>query len=108
MKIIRDGYKIDIEGHAGYGAYGTDIVCAAASMLFYTLAQTLNARSVDGFKVSESGDETIRRVECAPSADEREAVSVVYETIMHGFTALASSYPEYVSLNEVHHESNHD
>ncbi|MFR6508676.1 MAG: ribosomal-processing cysteine protease Prp [Dorea sp.] len=31
-----DRHILHIEGHAGYGTYGNDIVCAAVSILGYT------------------------------------------------------------------------
>ena len=32
------GAHLTVRGHAGYGEYGKDIVCAAASALVYALA----------------------------------------------------------------------
>ena len=40
----RESCSLRVEGHAGYAARGSDIVCAAASILFYTLANHLSAR----------------------------------------------------------------
>ena len=35
------GAHLTVRGHAGYGEYGKDIVCAAASALVYALAGSL-------------------------------------------------------------------
>ena len=46
-----------MEGHAGYAARGSDIVCAAASILFYTLANYLSARKEAEVQVTKrNGD----------------------------------------------------
>lgn len=33
----RNGFRLRIEGHAGYGVEGEDIVCSAVSSVFYAL-----------------------------------------------------------------------
>ena len=104
IRIYRDGYKLDIEGHAGYGAYGSDIVCAGVSILFHARARTLRARRVTGYEYKASAENELKRVACAPTEAEQGAVDVVYETIMHGIAALSVTYPEYVKICEVRHE----
>ncbi len=37
----RDRYIISVEGHAGYGAKGEDVVCAAVSVLTFTLFRAI-------------------------------------------------------------------
>ena len=37
----KQGQRMTLSGHAGAAPRGKDLVCAAASMLAYTLAQTL-------------------------------------------------------------------
>lgn len=42
MIEVRAGERrLVVQGHAGYGPEGQDIVCAAASALVYALAETL-------------------------------------------------------------------
>ena len=38
------GAHLTVRGHAGYGEYGKDIVCAAASALVYALAGRLREK----------------------------------------------------------------
>ncbi len=40
---------IDLEGHAGYGEEGEDIVCAAVSVLVLNMANSVEAFTEDGF-----------------------------------------------------------
>lgn len=91
-------YRLDVEGHAGFAAMGTDVVCAAGSILFHTLARTLKARKVAGFTYNENMEGLIRRVECAPTDEQADGARIVFETIMQGFESLAKVYPEYVTL----------
>lgn len=41
----RDVHRLRVKGHAGYARKGEDIVCAACSILAYTLGQ--NARDLE-------------------------------------------------------------
>ncbi|OUQ12087.1 hypothetical protein B5E84_19360 [Lachnoclostridium sp. An14] len=48
VKIRPDGLSVD--GHAGAGPYGHDIVCAAVSALTFTLEAALRELSQDGIE----------------------------------------------------------
>lgn len=41
IEVRAGGKRLVVQGHAGYGPAGQDIVCAAASALVYALAETL-------------------------------------------------------------------
>ena len=76
-----------MEGHAGGGEVGRDPVCAALSMLMYTLLAALPAEGTrrelaDGF--------------CFVSGGERR----VYEVIAAWLRLLAAAYPALVSMEE--------
>ncbi len=90
-----------MSGHAGYAEEGSDIICAAASILVYTLANSLericgvDAQSISKIK-EDSGDGDVRAEIVIPygtfadtGADDRAAV--VADTIYTGFTTLATS-----------------
>ena len=56
----REPPSLVIRGHSGYSARGTDIVCAAVSTLFLTLANSLSEYTNDLVSVrSEPGDSVI-------------------------------------------------
>ncbi len=68
-------------GHAGAGRAGSDPVCAALSMLMYTLLENLpdcEREMAEGF--------------CAVSGGDKR----VYEVIARGLRRLAADCPEYV------------
>ena len=77
---------LKVEGHAGAAAKGEDIVCAAASILSYTLAQTLSFMHSEGklqkkpnIKFDGDGTATI--------------------TAQVGYHLLAHNFPQYVAVD---------
>ena len=58
--IKRDKNKvakgIEIKGHAGYGEYGQDIICAAVSSLALNMANSVEEFTEDHFEGSVSDD----------------------------------------------------
>ena len=72
-------------GHAGAGTYGQDPVCAALSMLMFTLLEALPAEGVE----RHLADAYCRvRGGCAET----------YGVIAAGLRLLAAEYPEHVCL----------
>ena len=47
---------IDLDGHAGYGEEGEDIVCAAVSALVLNMANSVEAFTEDGFSFRFTGE----------------------------------------------------
>ena len=98
VKCMHDerAYKIDIEGHAGYNP-GLDIVCSAASVLGYTLANALMDIEADkkNIQISENGEVHIFIV---PIKQRSEEVRIIINTIMMGYELIADQYPENISL----------
>lgn len=94
-------YQISISGHAGYNMEGNDVVCAAASMLFYTLQRSLQAVKAGMIKPKtlrikeEPGNSTIK---CTPLPQFEANVQVIFFTVLNGFEALMESFPENVKL----------
>ena len=103
-----------MSGHAGYAEEGSDIICAGASTLIYTLAKSLERIcGVDAQKISrineDTGDGDVSAEIIIPygtftdkTADERAAV--VAETVYTGFISLASSVNadgmKYINITE--------
>lgn len=101
-----DSYSITIKGHANFKEKGKDIVCAAASMLFYTLAACL-AKAPDGWfaekpdmadYLSDPEKKGVSHIRCTPKSDFDITVLIMYQTIVTGFEQLAANYPDYVNL----------
>ena len=86
-----------VTGHAGKGPKGEDIVCAAATMLAYTLAQNVSKYRL-GLKgrpkiQMKEGDIIVR---CRPKDRHRNQLRLVYETIGEGYRLLSFNYPDAV------------
>ena len=50
IKWTGDTLEVSVSGHAGYGPKGSDIVCAAVSMLSQSLAAALEQAEKDGLR----------------------------------------------------------
>ena len=104
--FIRSGYKrcLKVSGHAGFAEQGKDIVCAAASMLAYTLGQTvINMHANDQLAeepVMEfaSGDAAIT---CTPKDEYRELTDAAMWVIENGARCLEATFPDYVRVHRV-------
>ena len=91
--------KITVEGHAYSGEPGHDLICAAASVLIYTIAV-----SVENMKASEhvsgavidlnSGDCVVG---CEPYEKFKAAITLIFDSICAGYELLAANYPGNVS-----------
>ena len=93
--IDKNRFRMRVSGHAGYGPVGSDIVCAAASILTAT-AQVEMYRST-GFQAEDDG-ETVDMC-CTPTPAECGRVIQALDIIANGFRLLAGQYPENVSVS---------
>ena len=100
----KKGWKVQMEGHAGSGEAGHDLVCAAASMLLQGCVYGLKKHGAGIREQMTKGKATIyttRGVE----ADAR------VETMLDGLELLAVSYPDNVTMTwdiEAGEEEYHD
>ena len=88
------------KGHAGAGKYGSDIVCAAVSVLMQTLANEVEEAARAGLVVlgAVAHGEGWMRVEVTPTNESCDMVEAWVELVQDGLDALAESYPENVEL----------
>lgn len=96
-------FAMKCSGHSGYASKGTDIVCAAATMLAYTYAQALQNLYDEGILPEEpvmdfSDGEAFIRAEA--SGETVETVRTVLRTVQAGCMCLASNYQEHVSVRQ--------
>lgn len=93
VKMRRKGRELDFSmtGHADFSRGGADIVCAAASMLAYTLMRRLRALLPEKAFLEERIESGQLRllVELGNAPQAVEAL----ETIMEGFFLLSEEYP---------------
>lgn len=92
------GLRMRIEGHAGAGKEGSDIVCAAASMLSWTLARAAEDEPGYAARVRIEEEPTAIEVTCEPTARAEEKCRYLFEIVHGGFKLLAESFPENVRL----------
>ena len=105
VRIVRDSSRkvtgIFLNGHSGYAEAGSDIVCAGASTLVYTLANSLER--ICGLDTEYStriagdiGDGNVSAEIVIPEGRIRDQAAkdraqVIMETIILGFISLAES-----------------
>ena len=94
----RDKHAVRIRGHAGSGEAGHDLVCAAVSILAYTLASCVvsmeeTGEATDSRAVLCSGE---AEIVCTPTKEMSGEVTRVMDAICGGFEILAGEYPENV------------
>ena len=96
----KTGYEVKAKGHAGAGKYGSDIVCAAVSVLMQTLANEVEEAARAGLVVlgAVAHGEGWMRVEVTPTNESCDMVEAWVELVQDGLDAVAESYPENVEL----------
>lgn len=107
VKIYRDSngniFKYTVEGHAGYSTSGSDIVCAAVSMLTQTTLIALNEvckideEDIDYFIDDEKGKMSVAIPKTLQS-EKLYSANIVLKTMEVGIKALIDSYPRYITL----------
>lgn len=92
-----DRHILHIEGHAGYGTCGNDIVCAAVSILGYTWLNELLIMEEREQVKNVSYEEDNGKLFIEFSGGDK-AVNTAYETILTGFETLKQNFPENIYL----------
>ena len=89
-----------VQGHAGSGEAGRDLVCAGVSALLLALREELLA-------LEEEGKLSVRRLQlepgfadlrCVPAGDP-ELPGLVYDTVVRGLELLQRLFGEFVEVN---------
>lgn len=90
-----------LRGHARQDNPGKDIVCASASILAYTLAQTLKYIQSQGgiHKLRIKIDSGDAKITCYPTEEFYDVVLHTYLTTEVGISLLEHNFPEYVELS---------
>jgi len=84
-------------GHAGAGKTGTDIVCAAVSVLMRTAVRTLSGRK--GLTVRcDAPEPGFLFLETGYTAEGREFLSAAGVFLTEGLMSVAEEYPEHCRL----------
>ncbi|MBE5781704.1 MAG: ribosomal-processing cysteine protease Prp [Clostridiales bacterium] len=100
VTLIRAGEKFlgfECKGHAGYAPAGSDIICAAVSILTTTCVNALE--SVAGKEAEAEVKDGYMRV-LLSETETTEKTQIIFATIAQGLSDLAEEYPKYLRLTE--------
>ena len=101
-----DKRLLTIKGHAGAGDKGHDIVCAAASMVFYNLCQMLLEYNQDVVfaRPPQMQDKPGNAyVEVTPATAYEAWIDHDIRYALTGFRLLEAQHPEYLNLKVLRH-----
>lgn len=101
ITIDPEQFELKISGHANYDEKGKDIVCAAVSILFYTLADALQSTPHIIEKLDKAIGDEESSIKCVPKAEYISNVALMYWMTLNGMQLIADDYSDYVSLNVV-------
>lgn len=93
--------RVTVEGHAGSGPEGHDLVCSAASALALTLAGNVSYMEAQDavYSVTINLKEGNAEIQCTPYRRYKDSVAQIYRSICVGFELLATKYPENISYS---------
>ncbi|AEF82342.1 ribosomal-processing cysteine protease Prp [Leadbettera azotonutricia] len=99
-EVVLDGGLLKscrVQGHAGSGPKGSDIVCAAVSVLSRTVLRTLSRR--EGITVrSEAPERGILLLEAEGIGGSREFLAAAGAFLCEGLLSVAEEYPEFCQV----------
>ena len=91
--------RVTIEGHAGSGPEGHDLVCAGVSALALTLAGNISymeaQEAVHGVIIDLG--EGSAELQCTPYRRYKDSAQQIFRAICVGFELLATKYPMNIS-----------
>ena len=91
--------ELKVEGHALHGKKGEDIVCAAISTLFYTLADALyQSEEMMSSPLSFDDKDGQGYIKCSPKEEYMGNITRTYWTILVGMELVANNYPDNVTF----------
>lgn len=99
VTYYRQFNRVTVEGHAGSGPEGHDLVCAAVSSLALALAGNVSYMQTQGavYAVTIDLKEGNAEIQCTPYRRYRDSVAQIYRAICVGFELLSTKYPQNIS-----------
>ena len=99
VTYYRQYNRVTVEGHAGSGPEGHDLVCASASALALTLAGNVSyMESQDAvYGVIIKLEEGNAEIQCTPYRRYKDSTAQILRAICVGFELLSTKYPENIS-----------
>ena len=93
--------RVTVNGHAGAGPEGHDLVCAAVSAITLTLAGNvayMGSRDAVRNVITEL-KEGNAEIQCTANRRYKDSVEQIFRAICVGFELLAAKYPENIIYN---------
>lgn len=90
---------VTVSGHAQSGEMGHDLVCAAVSILVYTLAANINDMGKDSTRFHKPKiaiEPGKAKIQCRPISGMKAVTALMMDSICVGFDIIAQKYPENV------------
>ena len=88
--------RVTVEGHAGSGPEGHDLVCSAVSALALTLAGNVSYMEAQEavYSVIIKLEEGNAEIQCTPYRRYKDSAEQIFRSICVGFELLSTKYPE--------------
>ena len=105
IKIVftkRDGFvaKVEVSGHSGYAAEGSDIVCSAVSSVLWAATNGLTSVLAIPLDICEKDGYVSYEIPML-DYDTRAKADVIIESMKLFFLELKAKYAEFVEVTEV-------
>ncbi len=100
----RDVMQLDVIGHAGYGAKGKDLICAAESILVQALSAFLvgaDKRELHHFSVEGIEGRGSVSFCIVPTKGGWDYIRGGFECVVMGFYLLSRCYPTHVNVRVI-------
>lgn len=101
IKVVyhRQYNRVTIEGHAGSGPEGHDLVCAGVSALALTLAGNISYMEAQEavWNVITELKEGNAEIQCSAYRRYKDSVEQIFRAICVGFELLATKYPNNIT-----------
>lgn len=96
VQYHRKHCRLTVDGHAHSGEAGHDIVCAAASILAYTLAANVQGMEAAGRvrEVTLELEPGHAEISCRPVHKYQAVVELIFGSVCAGFEILAADRPD--------------
>ena len=93
--VVENTHTLSVLGHANYGEYGKDIVCAGVSALVQALIGWIEENSWKAECISVEPREGEVRISC----DGGEDIAAVFYMASIGLQQIADSQPDHVQID---------
>lgn len=95
VKVIRNRIDcyIEVKGHANYAPVGQDIVCAAVSVLYQNMLESIEQLTHD--VVHKTSYQDIQEVRIKGNS---KTTNILVDSFLIGVKDIATSYPDHVKV----------